>query len=264
MSYELTWLGTAGFHICSSTHSLLIDPYFSRLPLANLAWGPVKPDLQAINTYTRKADAILITHSHIDHLSDAPVIAQQQQIPVYGTHSTARLLQANGVDENLIHTVRDGEEFFVGDIQVKVFPATHMPIPGFPSRTNLPALHTPLKAIDYQMDRPLAYRVTVGQTTFLTDPGDPPVGIDTIDVLALSPYHPFKQIKRLLSSLNPRAIIPSHWDMFWLPLNKPLRAMIPWQYQPGDASSPFLKRIHAILPACRIIQPKIFEPTQNG
>ena len=176
MTFQLTWLGTAGFLISSETHSILIDPYFTRVPLHKLLWGSVQPDLKVIAVHPVKADAILVTHSHIDHVLDAPIIALQQQIPVYGTPSTARLLHASQLPVKLIRTVQPGDEFFVGDIQVKVFPATHMPIPGFPSRTNLPALHTPLQAIDYQMDKPLAYRVTIGNTTFLTDPGDPPLG----------------------------------------------------------------------------------------
>ena len=170
------------------------------------------------------------------------------RFPVYGTPSTARLLQAGGLSENLIRTVHPGEEFFVGDIQVKVFPATHMPIPGYHSRTNLPALHTPLRTIDYQMDFLLAFQVTIDQTTFLTDPGDPPAGVDSIDLLALSPYHPYSQMEQLLNHLQPKTIFPSHWDVFWRPLSKPLRAMIPWQYHPGNSPCPFIKRINAILP----------------
>jgi L-ascorbate metabolism protein UlaG (beta-lactamase superfamily) len=259
MTFQITWLGTAGFLINSGTHYILIDPYFTRVPLHKLLWGSVLPDQQAISAHPVKTDAILITHSHIDHLLDAPIIALQQQIPVYGTPSTARLLQASLLPVNLTRKVRPGDEFSVGDIQVKVFPATHMPIPGFHSRTNLPALHTPLKTNDYQMDFPLAYRVTIGNTTFLTDPGDPPAGVDSVDLLSLSPYHPPAQLNRMLKLLQPKTIIPSHWDVFWQPLSQPLRAMLPWRYRPGDPHCAFIKKIRAILPDCQIIEPKIFQ-----
>ncbi len=51
MTFQLTWLGTAGFLISSETHSILIDPYFSRLPLRKLLWGAVQPDLKVISAH---------------------------------------------------------------------------------------------------------------------------------------------------------------------------------------------------------------------
>jgi len=72
----LTYLGVAGWQLEADGHTLLLDPYFSRPDLD----GPVVPDAAAIAARTPpRVDAILIGHSHVDHLLDAPTIARAEE-----------------------------------------------------------------------------------------------------------------------------------------------------------------------------------------
>ncbi len=71
------WLGVAGLEFTLGDHTLLIDPFLSRPPLRNVFMGRVYSDIQLIKEKIKKADHILITHAHYDHLLDVPAIATQ-------------------------------------------------------------------------------------------------------------------------------------------------------------------------------------------
>lgn len=92
----LRYLGTAGWQITNGNVVLLIDPYFSRIRGNASAPGmpgdkgdandrrhvyayeePVPPDTTAIDAHVTRADYILVTHAHIDHVMDVPYIAKK-------------------------------------------------------------------------------------------------------------------------------------------------------------------------------------------
>ena len=102
---QLTWLGTAGFHIKTGDTTILIDPYLSRNEKAQPK-QPQKPhDIH-------DGDLIFISHGHFDHILDVPEIAQRTEAMIYcGTGINDTLIQ-KGVKKELIRCVAtDGEDF---------------------------------------------------------------------------------------------------------------------------------------------------------
>src|SRR5436190_7473841 len=74
---QLRWLGTAGFRFDYEGHTLLVDPYVTRVPFGRFVRRSVSPpDPAAIARHAERADAILIGHTHFDHALDAPAIAR--------------------------------------------------------------------------------------------------------------------------------------------------------------------------------------------
>lgn len=65
MAFELTWIGHATFGLETSGYKLLVDPYLRNNPVASV-------DVDSV-----KADYILITHGHADHIGDTVEIAQR-------------------------------------------------------------------------------------------------------------------------------------------------------------------------------------------
>lgn len=68
---KLTFLGQSGFHIETNGKHLIIDPFITPNPKADTDKHPhIHPD-------NLKADYILLTHGHSDHVADAEAIAKR-------------------------------------------------------------------------------------------------------------------------------------------------------------------------------------------
>jgi len=142
----LRWLGTAGWEISDGTTVILIDPYVSRIfgpqppgrtPYARTpgdmrplyGWDDVAvPDAAAIDAHVQRADFVLVTHAHYDHVLDVPQIALKTHATVIGTESTENLLRAYKVPEEQLITVRGGEDYEFGCFSLKVIPSLQEPL----------------------------------------------------------------------------------------------------------------------------------------
>jgi len=106
---KITWLGHAAF-LLEGSMKVLIDPFLTGNPNA-----PVKPE-------DVKADYILVTHGHGDHLGDAVEIAKKNNAPIICIHELSRILARYDVETmgmNMGGTAR------TGSIAVTMVPAWH-------------------------------------------------------------------------------------------------------------------------------------------
>lgn len=93
----LTYLGHSAFSISCSKGTVLIDPFLEGNPRA------------AIRANEAKADVILVTHAHGDHLGDAISIANRTGATIVGTHELAKYCAGHGarvIDAHFGGTVR--------------------------------------------------------------------------------------------------------------------------------------------------------------
>src|SRR5579859_853588 len=79
---RVTYLGQAGYEIADNRTVILVDPVISMmklrrdtspgtLDLAKELHSVLTPDTEAIDARIKRADYILISHGHYDHLLDA-------------------------------------------------------------------------------------------------------------------------------------------------------------------------------------------------
>lgn len=108
---RLSYLGTAGWEITDGKTVVLVDPYLSRFKMRtpNDSVLPDDPrptvtrddivvsDEAVIDAHIKRADYILITHTHADHAMDLPHIARKTGAMVIGTESTANFARASVV-----------------------------------------------------------------------------------------------------------------------------------------------------------------------
>jgi len=87
MAAELTWLGHASWLIETGGLSLLLDPYLDDSPTA-----PIKAS-QA------RADFILVSHGHFDHVGDVAQIAKRTGATVVANYEICEWLGKQGVQQ---------------------------------------------------------------------------------------------------------------------------------------------------------------------
>lgn len=118
----LTYLGVAGWQLDSGNTTILADPYYSRPDLE----APLVPDEAAIAARApAHVDLIVIGHSHVDHLLDAPAIAKRTGAQILGSRTTALVARAAGVAADRIITIQGGEDFAMDGYSVRVISSLH-------------------------------------------------------------------------------------------------------------------------------------------
>ncbi len=114
----VTWLGHAAFEVVSSGGTkLLLDPFLTQDP-------STPAEFKDLSRY--KPDAILVTHSHGDHLGDAAAIAKASGAPVIASYELASSL---GLPEKQTMGGNVGGTFHIGDITIHLVPAMHSSSP---------------------------------------------------------------------------------------------------------------------------------------
>ncbi|MET0517226.1 MAG: MBL fold metallo-hydrolase, partial [Burkholderiaceae bacterium] len=69
--------------------------------------------------------AVFITHEHGDHSGCVQSLATRHRIPIYTSRGTWRAAGSDAVDPALLHFVRDGDEFELGDMRLRAFGVPH-------------------------------------------------------------------------------------------------------------------------------------------
>jgi len=253
MSLRFRWLGVAGVELQADDQVLAIDPFFTRPSLKGLV-QPVRTNANLVAEKMPSCDYILVTHSHWDHLLDVPELMRQTSSQAFGSANTCQLLRLQGVPESSINEVQVGARLSLGVFNVEVIAGQHSRIPfGWIFNGSLkPRLHPPLRLQDYRMDMCLGYCISVMGMRVLVCAAQPqPAEVLFVVAQETPPYY-----MRLFRDVQPRTIVPIHWDNFLRPLSKPLHRFT----RPGRMSLGRLTRLaYAILPEANVIIPEIFK-----
>jgi len=130
----VTWLGVSTLLFDDGETQILIDGFFSRPSLVDIALRqPVENDAASINFAMnefrmRRLAAIIPVHSHFDHAMDVGAIANRTSASVLGSYSTAQIALGAGVPEDQITVVDSATSFEFGVFKVTLLPIGHAPI----------------------------------------------------------------------------------------------------------------------------------------
>lgn len=94
-----TYLGQSSFLLETDSHKLLFDPFISHNPLA-----------KAIDITQLKADYILISHGHEDHVADLVLLAKQTNAKVIAVPEIISWVNKQGVEN--VHSMNYGKYTF--------------------------------------------------------------------------------------------------------------------------------------------------------
>lgn len=276
---ELTyrWLGVAGLELMCNGYRLLIDPHVTRPPKRQVAVGArVRTNAALVARHAGQADAVLISHPHYDHLLDVPEVLRITGACGYGSHNSCRLLALSGIPAEQIRQIGPGDHLMLGPFEVEVYPARHTRIPmarwlngSLPRRLRRsgdPAVGgsraVRLRLSDFRMDACYSFFIHAAGMTLLV--GNYPVAAD---VLFIAPYNPGVDLTGILKAIQPREVVPIHWDDFFRPLDQPIRPILMTRAQSlGGRFSPvqrldlqaFVEKVQQTLPDAQVTIPELF------
>ncbi len=120
---EITWYGHAAFKVVTPNGKvLLVDPW-----ITNPANKNGSKDLEALT----KADLILLTHGHTDHIGDSVEIAKRTKANLVGTFDLMKaMVSYKGFPEKQAERTTTGSfggeiKLLEGEVVVKFIPAMH-------------------------------------------------------------------------------------------------------------------------------------------
>jgi L-ascorbate metabolism protein UlaG (beta-lactamase superfamily) len=231
---RLQWLGTSGFRLSYAGFDLLIDPYLSRPSLSEvLAPRALRWRTQRLDAVIDRADAILVGHTHFDHAMDVPYLATRHNAQVYGSESLTRLMALHGASERA-HRVSSGEVIEIGPFAVTFVPSEHSKLMlglAVQSGGELTCDHLDhLTGNAYRCGQVYGIHIAVAGFTLYHQGSanliDDAIVHRDVDVFLMGiAGRGFTRdyTQRVLRRLQPRVIIPHHYDDFFRPIDAPFR-----------------------------------------
>lgn len=232
---EVSWLGVSGYRLTYEGVSLFVDPYVSRVPLRSLLLRrTAMPDPAMLDRYAGAPGpvaGVLVGHTHFDHAVDAPAIARRHRAPAYGSASLAHLMRLHGLGDLAVEVVPHAP-YELGPFVVRFVPSRHSKLllgRKVPMDGELTCHHLDgLAPGAYRCGAVWGIRIDVAgislyhQGSADLDDGelrDGPVDVFLAGVAGRS-FTP-RYWERILPRLDPRVVVPTHYDNFFSPLGRP-------------------------------------------
>jgi L-ascorbate metabolism protein UlaG (beta-lactamase superfamily) len=262
---RVTFLGVSTLLFDDGETAILTDGFFSRPSKLRTLFTKIEPDHNLITRHLQRAgikdlNAVIVLHSHIDHSFDAPEVARQTHAMLIGSESTRNIGLGHGLQEEEIQVIRDGEVLAYGRFRIRLLPSGHSPL------TLLSRFQVHHVLLNGSIDEPLkpparwfdykeggTYSMLVehdGKTVLVQSSAGFKkgaldgyhadvifLGIGTLGKLAQGYQQDYW--REVVEAVQPRRIIPIHWDDFSLPLDQPLVPM-PRPINDFDKSMAFL------------------------
>ena len=234
---EIEWLGVSGYRLAYGGKSLYVDPYLSRAPLRSLLLRrPALPQATELDRYLPASDdavGVLVGHTHWDHAVDAPAIARRFDCPAYGSRSLAHLMGMHGLGRLAVE-VEPYRVYELGPFEVSFIPSAHSKLIlglAVPFAGELTCEHLDgLAPGAYRCGQVWGIRIEVAGVTLYhqgsADLIDDAIREGDVDVfLAGIAGRGFTRDywRRILPKLDPRVVVPTHYDNFFRPLGESMR-----------------------------------------
>lgn len=236
---DVEWLGVSGYRIAYEGVTLFVDPYVSRVPLASLLLRRrALPDPALLERFAGAAGdvaGVLVGHTHFDHALDAPAIARRFHAPAYGSASLVRLMRLHGLG-GLAVEVEPYRRYELGPFVVSFTPSVHSKLilgrrVPFAGELTCDHLHG-LSPGAYKCGDVWGIRIEVAGVSFyhqgsanLIDAALRPEPVDVFLAGVAGRDVTPRYWARVLPRLDPRVVVPTHYDDFFKPLGHELKLL---------------------------------------
>jgi len=223
---QLTWLGAAGFKVDTSEGAtLLIDPYLSRPAQANPFLPIQLADLSTV-------DEIFLTDGRFDHALDTPALAKQTGAIIHALEPVCQRLVHLGVSAHHLQSIIPKTLKHVGSLRWHALSSRINPAdPLSKMRRLIRNLQMPAHLGDLVRAWPpgeeVAYSFRIDGLTIVHFSSADWVEAEIRDLhpdIALLPVESNPDTSaaaaRLAALLQPKVVIPHHWDDYFPPLSE--------------------------------------------
>jgi len=239
----VTWMGVSTLLVDDGTSAVLTDGFFSRPGLVDVGLRKLRPSSSRIDAALTRAGidrlaAVLPVHTHYDHAMDTAVVAERTGAVVVGGASAVNIARGQHLPEDRIVIATPGTEMDLGHFGVTLIESHHCPPDRFPGSITDPVL-PPVKASAYRCGeawstlvhhRPSGRRLLIqGSAGFAAGAlGGRRAEVAYLGVgqLGVQPERYIRQYwNETVRTVGARLVVLIHWDDFFRPLTKPVRAL---------------------------------------
>jgi L-ascorbate metabolism protein UlaG (beta-lactamase superfamily) len=235
-SLGVEWLGVSGYRFTHEGQTLFIDPYLSRVPFRDLLLRrQTLPDPAALDRFGGAAGevvGVLVGHTHFDHAVDAPAIARRFGCGAYGSSSLVNLMALHGLADRAVE-VEPYRAYELGPFVVRFTPSIHSKLLlglAVPYDGELTCEHLDsLSPGAYRCGAVWGISIEVAGVRFyhqgsanLIDEAVRERGVDVFLAGIAGRNFTSRYWQRILPRLDPRVVVPTHYDNFFRPLGRPL------------------------------------------
>ncbi|WP_203046340.1 MBL fold metallo-hydrolase [Pimelobacter simplex] len=255
----VTFLGVASLLVEDGTTAVLTDGFFSRPSLPRVALGRIAPDAARIDATLGRAgidrlEVVAPVHTHFDHAMDSAVVARRTGARLLGGTSVAQIGRGAGLPEDRIGVVVPAEPLQVGGFRLTWVEGEHCPPDRYPGAITAPVV-PPVRTDAYRCGE--AWSILVahdsGRTALVQgSAGFRPGALagHRADVVYLGvgqlgvqdPAYLEEYWAETVATVGARQVVLIHWDDFFRPLDRPLRAL-PYLGDDLDATMAVLTRL---------------------
>ncbi len=242
---KITFFGTTTLLFDDGKDQILFDAHFTRPSLFRYMAGRGSTDAKLVDELlaahrVNRLRAIFISHSHHDHVMDAPYVSNRCGATVNGTRSTLNVARGGGVPEARLVEFHGGESFAVAGYRVTVLPSLHSRptiLNNDLGQTIDAPLKQPARLRDYKEGGSFDFLVEAQGKAVLIRPSFNYIegqlnGIHA-DVLFLGVAGLAKAdadmekkfFAETVEQVRPGLVVPLHWDNFFSGLDRPVVGM---------------------------------------
>lgn len=244
---KVTYLGTTVLLFDDGEDQILFDAHLSRPSLTQIGLKHIQTDKKVVDCVVEqykihRLKAIFISHTHSDHVMDAPYLSEICGADIYGSASARNVARGGKVSEDRIHCyedeMRNGSniQYNIGAYEITVIPSLHSKAHWYNNDLGKVIDHPliqPAGKKDYKEGGSYDFLVKNGGKTYLIRPSFNYIegqldgiqedylflgiaGISKADAETKKMF-----FKETIGKGTPKMVIPIHWDNFFRPLFAP-------------------------------------------
>ena len=245
---KVTFFGTTTLLFDDGRDQILFDCHFTRPSLMKYISGSEGTDTALADELLRlhpmdRLKAMFISHTHHDHVMDAPYVANKTGAVIYGSSSAMNVAKGGNVPEEQTIEFKAGETYKVADYRIKVITSLHSKptiLNNDLGETIDAPLMQPAKLRDYKEGGSFDFIVEHEGKTYIIRPSfnyiEGQLDGYHADVLFLGTAGLAKAdeateqkfFEETIEKVSPKLVIPLHWDNFFSRLDQPATGMIPF------------------------------------